>query len=200
VSPGSAALVGIGVPARPAAWEALGLGVVDGAIPFPNGALLLGHDGWVIAGPAAATEIEGVPLSTGLPIEPIEHPCGAIELDHVVLLTTSLERTSHAVADALGIERRRIRETDTVRQAFHRFDDANGVRGCIVEVVETDRVDATTVMGVVINVCDLHDFAGELGPDVLSPPKQAVQPGRFISSVRRDVGLGTAVAFMSPAR
>ena len=109
------------------------------------------------------------------------------------------ELAASAADGAMASDALPVRETDTVRQAFHRFDDANGVRGCIVEVVETDRVEATTVMGVVINVRDLHDLAGELGPEVLSPPKQAVQPGRLISSVRRDVGLGTAVAFMSPA-
>ncbi len=195
-----ATLVGVGVPDAAEAWARLGFSVVDGAIPFANGALLLGHDGWVIGDDATPPgDLDGVPISTGMPIDPVEHDNGGFELDHVVLLTTSLERTSQAVDRALGLECRRIRQTDTVRQAFHRFGDAAGARGCVVEVVETDRVHATTVMGVVVNVDDLRGLAGTLGPDVLSPPKPAVQSGRFISSVRREVGLGTAVALMTPS-
>jgi hypothetical protein len=195
----TAGLVGIGVPAAPAAWASLGCTVVDDAIPVVNGALLLGHEGWVIGGrDELPADLEGVPLASGEPLAPVAHECGAFELDHVVLLTGSLERTSSAVERSLGLPQRRVRETDTVRQAFHRFADVDGHRGCIVEVVESDRVAATTMMGVVLNVEELHELAASLGPDVMSAPKPAVQPGRFISTIRRDVGLGTAVALMTP--
>jgi hypothetical protein len=50
----------------------------------------------------------------------------------------------------------------------------------------------------VLNVADLFDLADRLGPAVVSLPKPAVQPGRYIATVRRDVGLGTAVALMTP--
>ena len=198
-------LAGIGVPDAPAAWAAIGCTVVDGAIPFTNGALLLGRAGLIVedvaeGGTDLPGDLEGIPLATGAPRPAVEHPSGAFELDHLVLLTDSLERTSEAVHGSLGLERRRIRETDTVRQAFHRFTDPadGGSRGCIVEVVESDRVHRTTLMGVVLNVADLFELADRLGPDVLSPPKPAVQPGRSIATVRRDVGLGTAVALMTP--
>lgn len=193
-------LAGIGVPDALAAWEAIGCTVVDGAVPLANGALLLGRSGLVVAGPLDATELEGVPLATHAPIPAVEHPSGAFELDHLVLLTDSLERTSEAVHAVLGLECRRIREAGPVRQAFHRFADpaGGGSRGCIVEVVESDRVDATTLMGVVLDVTDLFGLADRLGPDVMSLPKPAVQPGRHIATIRRDVGLGTAVAFMTP--
>ena len=193
-------LVGIGVPDAAAAWEAIGCSVVDGAVPFANGALLLGRSGIVVAGPCDATVLEGVPLATGDLVPAVAHASGAFELDHLVLLTDSLERTSEAVHRTLGLVRRRIRETDTVRQAFHRFADPpeRTHRGCIVEIVESDRVQRTTLMGVVLNVTDLFDLADRLGPDVMSLPKPAVQPGRYIATVRRDVGLGTAVALMTP--
>jgi hypothetical protein len=200
-------LAGIGAPHAPAAWEALGCTVVGGAVPFGNGAILLGRDGLVVDdvpnGLVLPTDVEGVGLAVDLQPPAVEHPAGAVELDHLVLLTDSLERTSEAVHSALGLECRRIRETGTVRQAFHRFDDVDGpsgerVRGCIIEIVESDRVATTTMMGMVVIVDDLFGLAERLGPDVMSSPKPAVQPGRHISTVRRDVGLGTAVALMTP--
>jgi hypothetical protein len=197
----TARLAGIGVPDAPAAWEAIGCTVVDDAIPFANGALLLGCDGIFVA-----ETNDPVPSSRELRtgshaiVPAVEHSSGAFELDHLVLLTNSLERTSQAVHDTFGLERRRLRDDGAVRQAFHRFADppGGGGRGCIVEVVESDRVAETTMMGVVINVADLFELADRLGPDVMSLPKPAVQPGRHISTVRRDVGLGTAVALMTP--
>lgn len=191
-------LTGIGVPDVPDAWAAIGCSVIGGAVPLANGALLLGVEGFVVADPVAATGIEGVPLAVGPVREPESHPSGAFELDHLVLLTDSLERTSEAVQSTLGLECRRVREAGSVLQAFHRFADAGGSRGCIIEVVESDRVDRTTLMGVVANVADLFELADRLGPDVMSIPKPAVQRGRYISTVRRDVGLGTAVALMTP--
>ena len=203
----SVALAGIGVPDAPEAWASLGCAVIDRSVPFANGALLFGIDGLVIATavPDLDTDLadldiglEGVPLAVGAVVPAVTHESGLFELDHLVLLTASLERTSAEVQRVLGLEQRRVRETGTVRQAFHRFADAGGSRGCIVEVVESDRVERTTLMGVVVNVTDLFDLAERLGPDVMSAPKPAVQRGRYISTVRRDVGLGTAVALMTP--
>lgn len=196
-------LAGVGVPDAAAAWEVIGCTVVGGAVPFANGALLLGREGIVVADSPDSPDspdVDGVTLGVGDVPAPVEHPSGAFELDHVVLLTDSLVRTSGAVHAALGLECRRIRETGSVRQAFHRFADPveGGARGCIVEVVESDRVAATSVMGVVLNVHDLFDLADRLGPDLVSRPKPAVQPGRHIATVRRAVGLGTAVALMTP--
>lgn len=192
-------LSGIGVPDAPAAWAAIGCTVVDGAVPLANGALLLGREGLVLTD-VGADLFEGIPLTSGPAVPAVEHPSGAFELDHLVLLTDSLERTSDAVHSVLGLEQRRIRDTGTVRQAFHRFPDPpmKTNRGCIVEVVESDRVARVTLMGVVLNVHDLYSLADRLGPELLSPPKPAVQPGRHIATVRRDVRLGTSVALMTP--
>jgi hypothetical protein len=43
----------------------------------------------------------------------------------------------------------------------------------------------------------VHEVAAYLGPDVLSPPKPAVQKNRLIATVRGAVGLGVPVALMS---
>ena len=114
-------------------------------------------------------------------------------IDHVVVFTNSLERTTTAVAEATGHEVRRIRETPDVRQGFHRV----GPGGVIIEVVE--RADATSVSlwGLVLTVADL-DALVDAADGAIGAPRDAVQPGRRIATVRGAAGLGTAVAFMSP--
>lgn len=193
-------LAGVGVPGDGTPWETVGFSVRDGAIAVANGALVLGESGLVVvdAPVDAPGEIEGVPVDAGELRAAADHPNGAFELDHLVLLTDSLERTSDAVHAALGLECRRVRETSTVRQAFHRFGDAGGSRGCIVEVVERVGQAETAVMGVVFNVVDLDALAHHHGDDVMSRPRDAVQPGRRIAAFRRDVGLPIPVAVMTP--
>lgn len=197
------AAITAGGPAAP--WVAIGFAPDPaGVIAFTNGALVLDRDaapglhGLVIeSADDVADELEGIPVETGRVRPPGDHPNGAFELDHVVVVTDDLERTSDAIAGGWGIERRRIRETATVRQAFHRFADQGGSRGCIVEVVEDGRVERPALWGLVVNVADLDAFVERLGPDLVSPPKPAVQPGRGIATVRKGAGLGVALAVMS---
>lgn len=186
-------------------WQSIGLDTgADGRIAFANGALefVPGAQGivaLVIDGvDDLAADIEGIPLRPGRPVPAVEHPLGAFEIDHVVVMTDSLERTSEAVTAALGLECRRIRETDTVRQAFHRFADQGGVRGCIIEIVENARVRQTALFGLVLNLADLDGTVSGMRAEQVGAPKPAVQPGRRIATVRAGVGLGVAVALMSP--
>jgi hypothetical protein len=69
----------------------------------------------------------------------------------------------------------------------------------IVEVVETADVvsECAAYWGFVFVVDDIHEAASQLGPALVSVPKAAVQPGRFIASFRREAGLGFPVALMS---
>jgi hypothetical protein len=53
-----------------------------------------------------------------------------------------------------------------------------------------------SLWGFVLNVQDLDGIAAHLGPDVLSPPKPAVQPGRRIATFRSAAALGVPVALM----
>ncbi len=197
-------LAGIGVEGDAAPWESAGFTVFDDTVPVANGALLLGVEGLVVTGRAdLPTEVEGIPLANGEAPAVAEHQNGAFELDHVVLLTDSLERTSAAVHAAIGLECRRIRETPEVRQAFHRFDDVVDAesgerhRGCIIEIVERSGPGDTALMGVVFNVADLDALADRYDDTVVSRPKDAVQPGRRIASFRREAGLPIAVALMT---
>ncbi len=196
----SCGLATIGVPGPVEPWVELGFDVTGGHVAVANGAVAVGEVGLTVAGPSPLpTDVDGIPIASGDPLDAVSHPNGAFELDHLVWFTSSLERSSAAIETALGLECRRVRETSEVRQAFHRFDDVAGARGCILELAETDRVERSSLMGVVFSVRDLHELADTLGSDVVSPPKPAVQRGRWISSVRREVGLGTAVALMTPA-
>lgn len=203
-------LAAVRIGGDPAAWEALGFAVDGGSIALANGAidvsagsaLIVDPDGTGIESPA---DIEGVAVETGHAVPGGVHRNGAIELDHVVLITDSLERTSAAVADGLGLPQRRVREAGEgerrVRQAFHRFAPAaDGTKGCIVEIVESARTQGPTALfGLVVIVADLAAVCAELGPDLIGAPKPAVQPSRQIATVRSAAGLGIPVALMTPA-
>ena len=114
-------------------------------------------------------------------------------LDHIVVMTDSLERTSAAVEAVTGHECRRIRETSTVRQGFHRV----GPGGVIIEIVERADVAAAHLWGFVVTVPDLDAVVAGAG-GLIGAPRDAVQPGRRIATVRSAAGLATAVAVMSP--
>jgi hypothetical protein len=182
-------------------WVTAGFAVdVYGRIPFVNGDLQFTDAGHGLTGLAVegldelSADIDGIPVGGGTTTPPIDHPNGAFELDHVVIMTDSLDRTSAAVEHVLGLERRRVRETAEVRQAFHRFAD----RGCIIEIVERPGLDQVGLWGLVVNVIDLDAAVELLGPDLIGAAKLAVQPGRRIATVRSGSGLGVAVAFMTP--
>lgn len=189
----------VGGAAQP--WVAMGFATdAGGRIPFHNGALeFTGHGrglhGITITGrDGLPADIEGIPVTAGELSAPIAHPNGAFELDHLVVMTDSLERTSDAVTAAIGTDLRRIRETDVVRQGFHRI----GPRGCIVEIVERADVRRVGLFGLVITVVDLDAVVDAHERDTIGTARDAVQPGRRIATARSEAGLGTAVAFMSP--
>ena len=115
-------------------------------------------------------------------------------MDHVVVNTPDLERTSGALHNATGAELKRIRDAGNgMRQGFHRLGDV------IVEIVSVPSMPAgdASLWGFVINVADVNAVAAYLGPDVVSPPKPAVQKNRLIATFRGAVGLGVPVALMS---
>ena len=120
---------------------------------------------------------------------------GVVGWDHVVVMTSSLDRTCGAIEEATAAPLKRIREAGPIRQGFHRLGEI------IVEVVETDRhtLPAASFWGFVWNVADLDAVCDRLGPELVTPPKEAVQRGRRIASVRATAGLGVPVAFMTPA-
>jgi len=194
-------------------WRSLGLTVTDQGLirlvgtsilvvdpdpaPSPIGVEQPGIVGWALSGVEDTSDIDG--LSTDV-VESMgtvyaEHLLVATGLDHVVVSTHDLERTSAAIASATGCELKRIRELGTMRQGFHRI----GRGGLIVELVERpDLPEGPAVFwGLVLIVDDLDAAYDLIGPDRISAPKDAVQPGRRIATIRADVGLGLPVALMT---
>jgi Glyoxalase-like domain len=151
---------------------------------------------------------DGLPIatSTAAAREPAAaaHPNGVVSLDHLVAFSADLERTIAALEDA-GLELRRLREEPTPagapRQAFFRLAEV------ILEVIQTPPGSheernpdaASRFWGLAFLTPDLDATAAALG-DRLGEPRDAVQPGRRIATLRREAGLGLAVAFMSPLR
>lgn len=118
-----------------------------------------------------------------------------VAIDHVVVNTDNLARTSQVIEATLGAPLRRVRDAGRgVSQGFHVVDNT------VIEVVSGPHIShvGARLWGFVVVVEDIFDFASSMGPDVMSAPKPAVQPGRFISSVRSETALGVPVAFMSP--
>jgi hypothetical protein len=202
-------------------WRSLGLSATDdGLIPLFGTALRIvspeaawdtsagtsvapeglkaGIVGWALSGIDAATiSIAGLTTTVVEQAAPIfaAHSLGARSIDHVVVTTGELESTTGDIALATGCELKRIREVGKIRQGFHRI----GRGGLIVEVVqhEDDNRSVAEFWGIVMTVDDLDAACAQLGPDRVGEPKDAVQPGRRIATIRSSVGLGTAVALMS---
>lgn len=204
------ALAAVQLTGSPAPWARFGLTVgpdgttirvgsvecrfdVDSTSDPPGGILALG-----LADLDVAVDADGlsfVPAAAGDPAPASAHPCRASSIDHIVVMTSSLDRTCGAVEEAVGAPLKRVREVGRgVRQGFHRLGEA------ILEVVETPQVTASHAefWGLVFVVDDLDRWAAGFGDDLVSPPKDAVQPGRRISNVRVAAGLPCPVAFMSP--
>jgi hypothetical protein len=146
------------------------------------------------------SSIDGIPTTEVLidsqqsEIETHEFVLNPLGMDHVVVNTPDLERTSGALHNATGAELKRIRDAGNgMRQGFHRLGEV------IVEIVSAPSMPAgdASLWGFVINVADVNTVAAYLGPDVISPPKPAVQKNRLIATFRGAVGLGVPVALMS---
>jgi hypothetical protein len=189
-------------------WRSLGLTVTsEGLVPLVGASIRIvaasadqeaGITGWALSGVEVVTEIDGLVTEVVAPMPPIyaQHALRASGLDHVVVSTADLERTSEAIALATNCELKRIREVGTMRQGFHRI----GRGGLIVELVERPDLPAgpASFWGLVLIVDDIDAACALIGSDRISPPKDAVQRGRRIATIRADVGLGLPVALMTP--
>lgn len=169
--------------------------------------------GWSLSG-LESTELDGLPTSrsesrtqlsphTGDNCVRVAHPNGVTGLDHVVAISSDLDRTVAALETA-GFDLRRIREEPTPagapRQAFFR------VGAPILEVVQ-EPAEATArgggdrpafFWGLAFVAPDLERTVASLGEDLVSEARPAVQPGRQIATLRRGAGLSVPIALMTP--
>jgi hypothetical protein len=195
----------------PDAWEAAGFSVdPDGTCRIGEVRVrLVGRDGgkrilgWSLRGAPDARladgRLDGLPTtSSNAPApSPGTHANGASHIDHVVLLSPDLSRTTAALS-TLGIEPRGERVTDSygapMRQVFFRLGEV------ILELVGGEQAGDGDpgFFGLAITVEDLDAAAALLG-DHLGAAKDAVQEGRRIATLRhRELGMSVATALMSP--
>jgi hypothetical protein len=208
----TAVLDELAVADAPSAWRECGFGVDDGAcvvggvrIRFAPEEGEKGLTGWRLRGIASAG-LDGLPTTASdqaPPAEVPEHPNGIAAIDHVVAISSDLDRTVAALT-AAGLDLRRVREEPTPagapRQAFFRLGPA------ILEVVQeppeaTERHGGDRpafFWGLAFVAPDLERTAAYLGPERVSEVRDAVQPGRRIATLRRGAGLSVPVALMSP--
>lgn len=146
-------------------------------------------------------DLDGLPttvVSDDGPPAPVVHPNGITALDHLVVATPDIERTTAAFAD-IDVDPRRTRDTTAgdgpLRQRFFRM-------GTIIEVIGPPQPDPeggpARFWGLAMVSPDLDRTAEHLG-ERLGRAKQAVQPGRRIATLRtRDVGITVPIAVMTP--
>jgi catechol 2,3-dioxygenase-like lactoylglutathione lyase family enzyme len=162
-----------------------------------------GLTGWSLRG-VDALELDGLPTTRSErppPDRAPTHPNGIASLDHVVAISSDLDRTVAAL-EATGLDLRRIREEPTPagapRQAFFRLGST------ILEVVQeppeaTERAGGDRpafFWGLAFIAPDLERTVAFLG-DRAGEVRPAVQPGRQIATLRRGAGLSLPVALMT---
>lgn len=157
--------------------------------------------GWSLRGvPTDVHDLDGVATaSTDEPaVTPGTHPNGVTSVDHVVLLSPDLARTVAALA-GVGVRPRRERDGELggqpIRQIFFRLGEV------IVEVVGAPHTvgdGPSTLWGMTYVVDDVEATAESFG-ERTSPVKDAVQPGRRITTLRhREFGMSVRTALISP--
>jgi len=193
------------------AWRACGFAVEDEVcvvgevrIRFAPEEGRRGLSGWSLRG-LESTELDGLAATRSeqpLPEATPAHPNGVTALDHVVAISSDLDRTVAAL-EAAGLDLRRIREEPTPagapRQAFFRLGQA--ILEAVQEPAEaTDRHGGDRpafFWGLAFVAPDLDATVAYLG-DRAGEARDAVQPGRRIATLRRNAGLGLPVALMTP--
>jgi hypothetical protein len=189
--------------ADPAAWTAAGFDVRGGRLEVDGTRIVFAAgEGGIVDWALTETRAAGIDgLATRLGANPTpsadaRHPNGVSAIDHVVVVTPQLERTTAAFEGA-GVELRRTREGETGlgprRQAFFR------VGRPILELVESHELgseEPARFWGITFATDDL-DAAADLLGDKLGRVKDAIQPGRRIATVRKEARLGLPVALIS---
>ncbi len=195
----------------PEAWSALGFEVEgdtcvvgDVRIRFIGRDTGKGLTGWLLR-EIETTELDGLVTTRSDRPHPQEcsvQPNGITALDHVVVISSDLDRTVATLRGA-GLDLRRIREEPTPagapRQAFFRLGSV------ILEAIQApqDAIEQTGgdrpafFWGLAFVAPNLETTVAGLG-DRVSEIRDAVQPGRRIATLRRSAGLSLPVALITP--
>lgn len=190
---------------EPSAWEAAGFAVERDTVTIDNTRIrLVGQlDGRGIRSIAldemAAADLDGVTVHAAEPATPASaQPNGVTHIDHLVVMTEDCDRTTAAL-EAAGLESRRVRRFEMGgvmrRQTFFWLGDV------ILELVGADEPNGSgpaNAWGLALTSDDIDQTARVLDGRC-SPPKDAVQPGRRITTIAtKALDISTALAVMSP--
>lgn len=130
------------------------------------------------------------------PCASTEHPNGATAVDHVVVSTPNVERTTHAL-ERLGLTPRRTVEGIRSRDLVYRFFLLGT---CVLEVIgppDPAGDEPARFRGIAFVAEDLEHLAGTVAG--AGEPREAVQPGRWIVTVDTEAaGISVPAAFMTP--
>ena len=161
--------------------------------------------GWSLRGlpsNGSVGDLDGIPTTTSeaAASAPAIHANGVTAIDHVVLMSPDLSRTVGSLA-RLGLHPRRERNAELgrqpIRQIFFRLGEA------ILEVVGspgTADEGPSTLWGVTYVAADINATASFFG-DRTTPVKEAVQPGRRITTLRHhELGISVRSAIISARR
>ena len=201
-------LVSLSLGGTRAPWSRLGLSFVDGSFRFADVDVIVPADGEPHDGTrrwsfdVGSGDVDGIPV--GAPATAPERSRQSpilggrlVAVDHGVVMTDDLARTSSAVERQLGAPLRRTRDAGGgVTQGFHRLDNT------VIEIVDSpSNPEGASLWGFVGIVDDLdavvEEINREFGTGAASSPRDAVQAGQRIASVRGTAGLGVALALMS---
>ncbi len=203
-------LLEVTVAADAEVWRAAGFAVVaaDECARCRIGSTMLVLAGSRVDGGGAITalavegldpgELDGMPIvaveSAGETDAVADHPNGVTGIDHLVVRSPDVDRTTAVLVEA-GLELRRERRfpagDTTVRQSFFWLGDV------ILELVGDDTAHdpgPAIAWGLALTAPDLDQVAA-VADDAATAPKPAIQPGRHIMAIQ---GLGVPVAVMTP--
>jgi hypothetical protein len=194
----------------PEVWERAGFSVDADAVCRVGGVRIrlvgpgggTGIVGWSLSGlppDHVRRDLDGIPTTRSgvIVAAPAQHANGVTTIDHIVLLSPDLGRTVESLA-TVGATPRRQRDAQLdgrpIRQIFFRFAEV------ILEVVgsaETASDGPSTLWGITYNVANIDATAAHFG-DRTTPVKQAVQPGRRITTLRHhELGMSVRSAMIS---
>jgi hypothetical protein len=205
---GSRRLIELVVGDDPAAWSAAGFTLEDDHLDVGDLRILLagrdvgaGIGSWSFE-PAWTQPIDGLTTTQAAPsaaarTTPTSHPNGVTLLDHLVVATPDVERTTGALG-AAGIEpRRTIVGARGDAEVLYRFFLLGT---CVLELIgpaaapEPARADEPARFAGLAFTTTTIDELGELAGE----PRPAIQPGRRIATLRREIGVSVPLAFLTP--
>ena len=189
-------LVGIGLPDSKASWEAAGFTVENSSVVVGPLTVSLETETTWSFDPRVEGPIDGMVTGSGdFSADTVQsNPNGANGLDHVVVSTPNLDRTT-AAFKATGFPHRKTRPIGDREQRF--FWAGQTIIELVGPVGQAGH-GPSSLWGLALVSSDLDGSKKWLG-ERLSDPREAVQPGRRIAAIRtRELGISLTIALMTP--